>query len=171
MESRKNYEGNEHEGGPQFARIASSFDHRSEKISSPRSTFSFHALILPPSSPSFARRVATSPDALSTSGHRYAPEFRGSRVRRDKFYLTLPLDERPAERGREMDGEKTWAKKNDRGKNGGEKIAAFSPPISPLTLRISLTKMGGEGKKEESFLPSRSLSLFSNRSNVTTPCS
>lgn len=71
-----------------------------------------------------------------------------------------------------MDGEKTWAKKNDKEeKNGGEKIAAFSPPISPLTLRISLAKMGGEGKKEESFLPSRSLSLFSNRSNVTTPCS
>lgn len=132
MESRKNYEGNEHEGGPQFARIASSFDHRSEKISSPRSTFSFHALILPPSSPSFARRVATSPDALSTSGHRYAPEFRGSRVRRDKFYLTLPLDERPAERGREMDGEKTWAKKNDK----EEKMEERRSPRSLRRFRL-----------------------------------
>lgn len=126
----KNYEGNEHEGGPQFARIASSFDRNHQKrLFSERSH---------PPSPSFcASRRNESGCTFYVWPPRYAPEFRGSRVRRDKFYLTLPLLTSVPE----LKGDERWMarklgrRKNDKEeKNGGER--EDRPPCSLHRFRF-----------------------------------
>lgn len=60
--------------------------------------------------------VATNPDTASMSDRWNAPEFREGCVRRDKFYLTLLLDERTVKRERTEWRENRRKMKRDRKK-------------------------------------------------------